>query len=204
MRMTPPIQCRGRYILRTPWEAVPTMVYTTIALRKFRDIEELGDDVFELYYATMGLSRTEYANDARDGAVIVTLADEVGNYIYVPDTYIVRYPDMGDVKYQHVILSISMGAIPEYVPLDALKQMISSLASDMIGVTNVVSEHIGPSRSLVTPEQHELAEAARVAAITMRTSERAELLKEKNKRVALEEQNLVLIQILRDNGLLPP
>lgn len=204
MRMTPPIQCRGRYILRTPWEAVPTTVYTTIALRKFRDIEELGDDVFELYYEPMGLTRTEYSADAREEAVIVTLVNEAGEYIYVPDTYIVRYPDMGDVKYQHVILSISMGAIPEYVPLDSLKQMISSLASDVIGVSNVVSEHIGPSRALVTPEQHELAEAARLAAITMRTSERSELLKEKNKRIALEEQNAVLIQILRDNGLLPP
>lgn len=204
MRMTPPIQCRGRYILRTPFVAVPTMAYTSIALRKFQDIEELGDDVFALYYEPVGLEKADYTNDARDDAIIVTLCDEVGNYIYVPDTYIVRYPDMGDVKYQHVVLSISLGAIPEYVPLDSLKQMISSLASDSIGVANVVSEHIAPSRAVVTPEQHELAEIARTAAIVMRTSERAELLKEKDKRIVLEEQNLVLIQILKDNGLLPP
>lgn len=204
MRLTPSIPSKGRYTLKDPFVAVPTVAYSTIALRKFQDIEEEGINVFAEYYEPMGLTEAVYLSDAREGALIVTLVDDVGNFIYVPDTYILSFPNMGDVKYQHVVLSISLGALPEYVPLDALKQTLSGLTSDMIGVSNVVSEHIAPSRGVVTPENHELMEIARTAAISMRTSERAEYLKEKQKRIALEEQVTLLMQILRDNGLLPP
>lgn len=202
MRLTPPIGTKGRYTLSPPFEALPTVAYTNIAIRSFKDIEELGEDVFANYYEPMLLEKTAYQRDAREGALIITLDDSNGNVIYVPDTYIASFPNMGDIQYQHVVLSISMGAIPMYLPLDNIKQMISTLVSDSTGVTSVVSEHIAPSRGVVTPEQHELKEIARTAAITMRSNDRALLLAEKEKRIAIEEKYAVLFQFCVDKGLL--
>lgn len=202
MRLTPPIGTKGRYTLSPPFETVPSLAYTNIAIRSFKDIEELGEDVFATYYEPMGLSDSIYQADARAGTLIITLDDGNGTFIYVPDSYIAAFPNMGDITYNHVVLSISMGALPSYVPLDNLKQQISTLVSDSIGVTNKVEEHIAPSRGVVTPEQHELAEIARTAAITMRSNDRALLLEERKKRIEIEEKYNVLFQFCIDKGLL--
>lgn len=203
-RLTPPIQATGRYVLKPPFVARDDIVYTCIAIRKFKDIIELGIDVFKEYYEPMGLTQLEYRADDRAGATIVTLSNPDGEFIYVPDTYILSYPNMGDVNYSRVILSIDLGPLADHIPLDFLQSEVSGLVSDTIGLENEVKIHKAPSRDAISPEQHEIIEVARVSAITNRRTARANYLEEKAKNQRLTEQVQLLTQILIDRGLLPP
>lgn len=202
VRITPPLQAKGRFVLRAPFIAEPTTIYLCIALRKFRDIEEVGGNVYKDYYSPMGILEEAYREDADVSAAIVTLVDPYGNKIYVPDTYIASYPNMGEVEYHHVVLAASIGAIPNYVPLDNVIQGIAGIVSDMTGTEPTVSIHAATAREQPTAEQHELAEAARAAAITLRVTDRALYLQEKDKNFILTEENKLLVSLLQANGLL--
>ena len=96
-KITPPLLAKGRYTVRAPFEVKETSIYTCIALRKFEDIVELGEDVYQTYYQPFGLTTAVYQLDVRAGAVIVTLQDPYGEVLYIPDTYILTYPNMGDI-----------------------------------------------------------------------------------------------------------
>lgn len=204
MRLTPPLLAKGRYTLKAPYSAKETVIYTCIALRKFDDITELGEDVYETYYQPVSLTQNDYKADYNLGAVIVTLQDPYGEVIYVPDTYILSYPNMGDVAYNHVVLSVSMGPIPNYLPLDYVKQQMSAIASDIIGVDAVVREHIAPSIGAITPTQHEILEAARTARVTNRETDRAKVLANAAQVAELQQRIAILEQIIIDAGIVQP
>ena len=201
--MTPPLNATGRFILRDPFIAKETTVYRCIALRKFDDLVEIGANIFEDYYQPVGLSVTDFQNDDRVDAVIVTLMDPSGEVIYVPDTYIVSYPNMGDVTYHRIVLSIGMGPIPSFLPLEHLQSQISGMVSDVIGVDSDVRIHAAPALGAVSPEQHEIMEAARANRINRRGTDRARFLQEQNKVTALQERVQILEQIILEAGLLP-
>lgn len=200
--MTPPLNATGRFILREPFVAKETTVYQCIALRKFDDLVELGSNIFEDYYEPFGLSLNDFRNDDRVDAVIVTLMEPTGEIIYVPDTYIVSYPNMGDVTYQRIVLSIGMGPIPSFLPLEHLQSQIVGLVSDVIGVDGDVRLHAAPALGAVSPEQHEIMEAARANRIVRRGTDRAKLLEEQTKVTQLQERVQVLEQIIIEAGLL--
>lgn len=200
-KLTPPLHAKGRYVVESPFVTKETTIYTCIALRKFEDITELGEDVYELYYAPFGLTSAVYNADKRIDAVIVTLQDAYGNVLYIPDTYILSYPFMGDVTYNHVVISVSMGPIPNYLTLDHLKSQMGSIASDIIGVDAIVKEHIAPTIGAVTPIQHEVMEAARALRVTNRKTDRAKVLEDSATITLLEEKVRVLEQIITDAGL---
>lgn len=176
-RRTPPLLAKGRYQLKAPFSAGISTVYVCKAIRTFDDIVKLNIDVFEKYYKPWGLTDAEYEADRREGACIITLMSspigieaDAPELVYVPDTFILSYPDMTDVLYNHVVLSLSLGAIPDYLSLDFLKERLSEVASDVIGVEPVVNEHIALSSGAVSPAQHETRETIRLAAINTRTT----------------------------------
>lgn len=203
-KLTPPLLAKGRYTVNAPFSVKESSIYTCIALRKFEDIVELGEDVYETYYQPFGLARSVFQSDQRIGAVIVTLQDPYGEVLYIPDTYILSYPNMGDITYQHVVVSVSMGPLPNYLPLDYLKQQMSAIASDIIGVDAMVKEHVAPTIGAVTPTQHEIMEAARVLRVTNRQTDRAKVIAAAERTALLEERIRVLEEIIISNGLVAP
>lgn len=200
-KVTPPLLAKGRYTVRSPFSVKETTIYTCIALRKFEDIVELGEDVYATYYQPFGLTTSQYQRDVRLGAVIVSLQDPFGEVLYIPDTFILTYPNMGDITYHHVVISVSLGPIPTTVPLDYLRQQMSSIASDVIGVDAITREHLAPTVGAVTPTQHEILEAARVLRITNRETDRAKVLAAAAQTAILEERIRVLEQVIREAGI---
>jgi len=177
-RLTPPLNATGRFTVSTPFDTVvfETVAYQAVALRRFDDIVELGEDVYTKYYKPFGLSENVFRQDSRANVVIVSLMNPSGEITYVPDSYILRYPNQGDVKYNHVVLSVSLGILPDFLDLSFIKQQLASVASDTIGVVGAVKEHVAGTVGTVTPEQHELMEVARIARITNRKTDRAKAL----------------------------
>lgn len=201
-KRTPPIDRFGRYELAVPWTADPAKTYTCEAIRSFPDCEERGLNVLEDIYVAMGLTQTEYDADLAVDPNIITLMADDGETIYVPDTYVVSYPNMGDITYSHVVLSASIGPIPDYVPLSLLTANISALCSDVIGIEPEVNVNKAPHAGTVTPDQHEASEAARLQAITIRETWRARALQLEQDLNAANQVIADMSQILIDNGYL--
>lgn len=219
VKRTPPIDCKGRFVLKAPWSASGSLIYVVKAIRKFNDIYELGEDVYENYYKDAGFASPAAAlaafnEDEAAGANIVTLMTDTQNLtelgpaariIYVPDTYIESYPDMSDFKYSNIIISIDLGALPDYLSLDNLVLKLKEKVGDVIGVENVPTTiHKSPSSVAVSRTNHEISEAARLTAITERKTTYAMLLDEKAKGVQKDATIDSLIAILTANGLWPP
>lgn len=200
VKRTPPIDRFGRYELKVPWTADPAKTYTCEAIRSYPDCEERGLNVLEDIYVAMGLTETEYNADLTLDPNIITLMSDDGETIYVPDTYVVSYPNMGDVTYSHIVVSASIGPLPDYVPLDLLKANISALCSDVIGMEPEVNVNKAPHSGSITPSQHEASEAARVAAITLRETYYARSIRLQQELDAANQIIADWQQVLIDNG----
>lgn len=199
---TPPLNARGRYQLKAPWQASMDKVYRCIAIRSFDDIYELGMDVFLVYYEPLGIARSTYDQDRRLGANIITLATDDNELIYVPDTYIASYPDMSSINYSHVVLSCSLGPLADHVPLEFLTQQVANVVSDTIGIAPTINVHLAPHSDAISPEQHEVLEAARAAAIKNRSTDYARVRELQIQNGALLQKVAMLEQIIKDKGLL--
>lgn len=210
-KRTPPLGTKGRYVLRTPWSTNPTMLYTCLAIRSFDDIYKLGYDVYSTYYVPMGLTNgavvggLTFQFDAERNATanIITLRATDGTYIYVPDTYIASYPDMSEHTYSHMVLSVSLGALPDYLDLSAVKDAVSGIVAQTFGLTPTVKEHRTPSTANPTAAQHEAMEASRTAAITLLETDHARALRYQGLNLVLQDKINALTAILSANNLLP-
>jgi hypothetical protein len=108
-----------------------------------------------------------------EGAHIVTLQSDTSAMVFVPDTYIEKFPDLTGVAYKRIVLSIELGPLPDEVDLTHAKTSIAAVASDITGVESTVTEHVAPYAGVISADQHAILEAARQAAITNRTTDRA-------------------------------
>lgn len=201
-KATPPLYAKGRYVLQSPWSADPAVIYTCMAIRTFEDCYERDIDVFTEFYQPHGLSESDFQQDRTLRANIITLISEEDGIIYVPDTYIDSYPNMANVTYSHVVVSLSLGPLPDFLSLDFMMQQMSNKASDVLGVAPDVKVNKAPHAGMITPEQHEVMEANRVAAIQNLETDyaKAKRLQETvNAQAAMIE---TLENIIRDNGLL--
>lgn len=201
-RRTPAMYARGVYTANMPWDIPNTKVFKCVAIRGFDDLVALGIDVFKTYYEPKGLTTTEYTADKSVSATIVTLESDTGDFIYIPDTYIASYPDQTNVVCQHVVLSVSLGVLPDYLDLSFVSQQIGNLVSDVIGVTPEVKTNIAASSGLLTPEQFHVLEAARNAARVSQTTDWAKN-KELNARLtALQAQYDALVAVAKNKGII--
>lgn len=212
-KKTPALHARGVYELKTPWVISQDVIYSCQAIRTFRDIYELGIDVFKTYYEPMGLDSSAFMADTLENANIITLIAD--NYtpseldggtgiIYVPDTYILKYPDQTNVPYSHTVLSISFGPLPDSLNLGAVKLQLANVASDTIGVVPTVNEHRAASTGVVTPTQYADNETARLGAIVIMESDYAKVKRLETENAKKDATIASLIAILEANSLWPP
>ncbi|ARV77343.1 hypothetical protein FDI21_gp174 [Pseudomonas phage Noxifer] len=198
----PPPGTRGLYSLKAPFTTVPNQLYSCGAIRFFKDLQNQGINVYEKYYQPLNLTESDYSRDLAAGVAIISLLSDSQAPVYVPSSYILAYPGLTSYNYQYVVLSIALGALPDSLDLTFLKTQLATTASEVVGVLPTVFENIAPATGVVTPEQHDAMEAARQAAISNRTTDRALYLVERDKRIALEAKLAALEQLVIDKGLL--
>lgn len=176
----PAIGASGIYTLSSPFETRPATSYSCKAVRSFDDLLRMGDDVFKLYYEPYGLTESDYITDYNNKVALVTIiADEIGlelspsdpkTLIYVPSSYIISFPDGNNVPYSIIVLSASLGALPDYLDLSNVLSDVGDIISEKIGVVPEVKIHKALSSGIITSEQHLIAETGRQSAITNRTT----------------------------------
>lgn len=166
MRITPSVGVVGLYEVREPWRVAEGAVYECIANRAMSDFVESGTDVFKLVYEPVNLSETDYAEDVKEEACIISLlnrTDPTAPVIHIPDTRIVSYPNMDISNYNRMIVSIDLGALPINTDVSAMLVYLKQAALDMIGVESKPVVHKGPSSNAITFAQHEELVKKRIA-----------------------------------------
>jgi hypothetical protein len=208
---TPALRARGKYVVRSPFTVANDVDYTCIAIRSFKDIYREGTNPYTTIYTPVGLvdgavvdgSTFSFAEEEIKGINIVTLADDLGRCILVPDNYISSIPTTSSVSYLEYILSVSLGALPDDIDLSAAQTAIIEAVGNQFGIDATVLIHTLATSTSPTYEQHLALEAAREAKIKLGTSNEALI---KLQQAQLDEQSLkiaALTQILVDNNLMP-
>ena len=165
MRRTPPIYTSGKYEARTPWVLSITVNYTATAIRSFKDMYERNIDVLNDIYIPKGLTKVEHDADNAEKATIVTLESKAGDIIYIPDTYILSYPNMANIIYNRVVISIDLGSLPDYKDLSALLTLLTSTTQQSIGVIPDAIVHVAQTADYISASQHDTLETAKAAVL---------------------------------------
>ncbi len=207
-KMTPPLNAEGRFVVTTPYTLNSNILYKCIAIREFDDIEQKGENVYERYYEAYGRVDGQdgfsFSNEVALQAEIVTLKGQDGSYVYVPTTYITSYPDLSEIKYHHVILSVSLGPLPETFDTAAVVTQVRNAAMAVTGVESpTVLVHAAPTINNPTAQQAIDLEQTRLGNITLVETPNQTIERLNSENVALVAQILIYEQILTEAGLLP-
>lgn len=208
-KRTPPLYASGKWTLRSPWVAAPDVNYVCHAIRTFEDIEKMGENVYERYYKpyiTDGSTHDSkvwlFSKEKQEYPNIVTLISNDNRIIYVPDTFIVSFPDSSEFKYNQVVLAVPLGILPDKFDTSHIIQAVKDKVNTMLGININPLVSVASLTSNPTLEEHLALEANRAAAIKNVESTETLLVQEKAKTNALIEQNRMYEDILRQNGLL--
>lgn len=165
---TPRIGDSGVYVLKEPFNVLvtPQVSYTCRSIRTINDILASGVFVYEKYYKSLGIPESDYLIEAANNVCIIGLQAGTGEWIYVPETYILQPPKTHGVKYSSIVLGVGLGAIPDYLNLEALTAVIKEVVFDNIGVEPNIKAVLVSQPAFIDHEKHERLEAARLAKIT--------------------------------------
>lgn len=203
-KITPPLGTVGRYELQQPWIAQSSKVYTCKAVRSFQDLRLKNINPYEYAYKPYGATEAQASADEAAGAFIVTIVADDGEAVYVPDTRIVSYPNMGDYHYRRLVISVDLGAVPDNLSLEWLMAKIAEETSGIVGINPVVRLNETEMRDVVTPEEHQRLEAARQYNLVNQTTTKAKLVIAENELADLTQKYRELEKYVTQQDLLPP
>lgn len=199
-KLTPLMTSKGLFRVQSPFRLYEKKVYEVVAIREFDDLWAESIDPYEYYYKPLNISEEDYKQDVAAGAAIVSLKGEEGIQ-YIPDTYILSYPESGLADYNHVVLSVSLGVVPKRLNLQAVKDEISQMVSQLIGVKGVVKIHTAPVNEVLTIKEGQALEKVRKGNSVHSNTEYMKLKDEQAKRLAVQQHtNKRLLAMLGNRG----
>lgn len=206
--LIPALYSSGLFVIQAPFDALlggNNYRLRCVAVRGFEDVYAEGKDVFKDYYEPSGLTNTVVAADQNDRVCIVTLESDTGLQFHIPSSYLGELPVGNTIPYSHVVLSISLSAIPDALDLTALKEQLETVTSDLIGVEPTVLEHRAPTIDglAITPAAHATMETGRLAAIGTRDTVYSTNLKLMQLNNSLQQRLATLEDFIIANGLTP-
>ena len=163
MVFIPNIGTRGIYKLLAPFDQLilENVPYECIAVRRLADVIGAGTEPMDTYYTSVGLSETDYNNDVRANACLISLQASVGHLLVVPSTYIDGHPDIGGVPYTRLILAASLGPVPDNMDLTPLQSKVTAIVQEYIGITPEIDIVACSLQAIVSNDEHERIEEAR-------------------------------------------
>jgi hypothetical protein len=171
----PELNATGIFTLREPFSTLipPQTRYTVKGVRKLSEIIASGEDPFEKYYSIVGVTKVDYDLDVVADISIVVLSSETGQWLYVPSTSIISYPDVNGVVYTSIVLAIALGPVADMDSLTPLKTSLVNVVKDALGVNSQVEEITVSPPAIVPYAQHLLIQNARDALKVTNMSDRA-------------------------------
>lgn len=165
-KMTPPFGISGYWELKTPFVAKQGKIYSCHEIRSFSMLKLQGFDVYDLYYLPHELKKEDEERDSKLYASIITLLADDGERIYVPDTYILKYPIIDGNGYNRFILSCDLGTLPANTQVEHIADKVKAEVFKVFGRQPNVAIHIAPlMKDNLTPTEREREEANRKARV---------------------------------------
>lgn len=197
----PNIGVKGLFNLLTPFDTLllPNIAYECVAVRRLSDIIGAGGDPFADYYAPYDLDDTVYKADVEAGVSIVSLQADKNNIVYVPNTYINGFPNIGGIPYTTLALAINLGAVPDKLDLSYIKTKIAASVLESIGIEADVRTVAISMPTLLSVGDSAALEAARQARITTVTTDYAKYLEADTLLQAARQQIAELEDFIRAN-----
>lgn len=182
--VTPLLSSKGFFEIERPFNVSDTEVFEVVAIRELEDLWNEHIDVYEEYYKDKGVSEERYNRDVKAGVSIVSLMGDTG-VIHVPNTYIIRYPDVGLANYRHMVLSISLGAMHVTSDLSGLNKQLAEVCSQLLGIKPQIKIHVAPVTSSLTINEGKQLEKLRTGLKRVPNTEHLKYLKEKAEKDAI-------------------
>lgn len=165
VRKTPPHGVVGYFEVDTKWKLNPAQEYQCTAIRSFAELSLKGIDVYKTYYAPKEVPDSIYQQDYTVGATIVSLQDENGHVFEIPDTFILKYPDIQTEKFKRIILSCDLGALPIGIKVGHVSEVVKTEVEKIYGRPIKVKMAMAPLiASDATPVELKREEMARKTA----------------------------------------
>ncbi len=195
MLVTPPMNIKGRFVLKSPFVAQPTKMYKVIGLRQFKELVANSVDVLGKFYTPIGLTKDDYDRDYKEGATLVILFADDGEMISVPDSYVQSFPSQSLPLYGNYVVSAQVGAFRSDYDFSFTKQRVSEILSDTLGVEVTVNVDAIGEGEVISVNDAETLETNRQAAIKDRQTSYAKLLAANATIETLQETIKVLQEI---------
>lgn len=179
--------------------------YRVSAINTIDALEMSGFNVFNFIYKDNGLGEDTYQKAKQNGIPIITLTSVGKPTLQVPQDYVTSMPVCDGIPYYEPVLHASLGLIPRELDVHFLKQQVSSVITDTVGVSEeVIDVQISelPVEGVVGLEEHERLETIRISNVKNRTTDRALHLKLQDENVELKKEIVRLQTILIKHNLL--
>lgn len=210
--LTPPLFAQGFYKVRAPYEVKEKVEYITSATRSYAELKLSYVDMYSRFYEPVGISKEEYEREVSNGEIakttIVSLIGANGEFLHIPDNYIESFPDTNTGDLKHIVLSVSLGALPSKTDVSGFKEIVKNSLEPLLGRLPSVLFHIAPTTTSLTYVEAKEVEERRQAMIQARQSKELEItqLNKQLQERTIYENNLLkyiksLEKLLHDNNI---
>lgn len=179
---------RGSFTLLPPFNVDSNVEYTISGVYSFTEVRLRGMEPFQLVYAAKGLTQDDRARDEAAGCVVVRLSSLAGDEVYVTNHYIHSIPIQDGVGYQHVVLGVSLGALPETIDVSHMQEAVVTVLSDYLGYEPEAFIGVQPTTGVISSTQHRQLETARAASIANRKSLRGQYVEQVELNAGLQQR----------------
>lgn len=177
--------------------------YECIAVESINALVTNGEAPYDHVYKAVGATYDDYVAALATDDKIITFQAVHGDVVKIPAKFLVNMPDANGIKYSMVMLGVNLSAIPEDLDLDSLKEEISDLIMQSLGVPCDVKEMVYGATTLLTHAQHRAVQSGRTEKMATSSSSRR-LAKELSlSNEGLKQKVAMLEEYIRQNSGIP-
>lgn len=150
----PSINTKGYFTALTPF-TLPNEALTCSSIRTIEHLVASGVDVYNEYYFSNSIAKSDYITDLDNKVSIVTLWNELGDSIKIPSSYLINTPNLSSVPHSRTILSVNLGTLPNDESLDWIVNELTDISTGFIGQDCVVKIHKSDVNETITNDEAE-------------------------------------------------
>lgn len=188
--IVPPVGMAGLYSLKAPYTALvrEQIEYTCTKVTSLMGAIAAGEDPLNDVYKANGDTDASFEDDLSFNRCLITLQSALGDSVVFPSSAMNGLPTADGVRYISAVLGISLSALPEDFDLTQLKDDISDLVFETIGVRSTVYGSTIGGTMILAHDTHEGIESARQANVVLKPSNMARVRQLEIEKTALQAQ----------------
>ena len=192
---------KGTVIATAPFDVVINnrLIHECIAVETINGLLAKGFEPYTDIYERFEISEDQFNIDADANVRIITFQSATGEIHSIPELYIQSLPDANGVPYRCVMLGISLSAIPDDMDVSDLKNEVSDMIFNYIGVRSEIKEVVYGEPSILSQQEHAAVEQARQTNITNNVSSRLRVTQLETTVVDLLQKIQVLEAFIKNN-----